>query len=899
MLAKTLEEVRKSRSMSPKMSRGLISGDISMARSSSTQHLPVGAAAVALQEELRHIPIRLSCPMVDSFNGKSQLNVADREELSGSDSAQTILLDQLALESEQNTIKSRQVNQRPEVVIETKTNLQNVKVRAIKEGGTGNNGEEPMKIIIQLESADMPHPKQIDNLVKYNYGATDESLSTNYMSPPSEINLQINNNRVGKGKLEKIGKCAPRSRNTSHLNLKEFIKKLLQMPQTEIENLSENDVSDFMTPSNSIINVNSNKLYDDQKLSNVSRIIEDNYSILEEVNQLIAAQDEDKPKSRSKSVGSETTASGDSILQRYATMSQNYNDRIQSLNKMIKVIRAEKENLLFDNGVSNISMSERDTSTKYKDFASHSAARASTSNGSELSNDSGETEAQRQLKQGSSKVVRLEANKIIGLSRDSGISMSRPATSAEVQDNVDDFEPILKDIPKHRHSDNIVSETGKKRPPNSISRYSPEAVQAAGHDLSTIIEVDTPGTGQVQSVQVMAPEVRRFPTIEEFVLENAPNVVSMLSDADRAEVRPAKSFVSFKKFLDTNRMPAGDNVTQSDLELNLSEIAEELRRRSLLVNEDNNRSNNQPDNEEKSYLQSLSKELEEMIQRINSQGLKEPAGTSMISCMSQNSDNDHANDTTIGRMVDRIQPKKFPTREQFNLRNNSEHHKSTDVLNLSNDLMNALENNLSEMGLKWAVNMLKRSHQQISSSSSRGASSSEENQSKEPIPFESKTMSLLTDLEKSSISDESKTSNINMILRELIRNRSNKSSSSSNGSLSSTKLEGRLSNGNDSTDGRCLRTSTPVTSNVNSITLSTIADRERTALADISEGMLFSGESKLSSVKDSTTLSNHGLNIPETQLNTDKYNMESTRSTQYSYSRNENNKRKMTRRTKN
>lgn len=735
------------------------------------------------------------------------------------------------------------------------------------------------------------------------------------------------------------------------------------MPQIEVERLSENDVSDLPTPTNSIINMNSNvsePFYNESKLSSISRLIEDNYSILEEVDQLIAQNDLPKDSSSSskliRRVGSATTGSTQTILHRYATMSQNYNDRIQSLSKMIRVIRAEKENLLQDNGLSNVTTSERDTSTKYKDFAS--VGKTISSSGSELSNDSGDNLGALQINQAKTKPVQLDANRVIALSRDSGISMSRPVTSSEIRDNAEDraFEPMLKDIPKQKPFEGSqVIEMDKKRPPNSISRYSPEAIQAAGHDLSTIIEVDTPGTVNMGPQDAMPGELKKFATIEEFLGQTGNNA-SLLSEVDGVEVASMKPFVSFAQFLKTNGNASGQSTMNNDMELDLSEIADELRKRSLLAGENNH----DKDDDEKKYLRSLSRELEDMIQRINSQGPKEPSahGISMTSFKSRNSDGGSGNDTTIG--LDKITLARFPTREEFNLQNQSKHYQSADVLksliegsiddtlikdpgcdarqrpsqrmckgnvgiadagnegssessgngsnkkssdslrsqtlNLSDDLMNALENNLSEMGLKWAVNMLKRSHQQLSSR----ASSSEENLSKDPIPFESKTMSLLTDLEKSSISDESKTSNIkNLILRELIKSRNKSGNSSSAGSLSSS-TERRLQNATGSDDGRCLRTSTPVNSNLfSSISTSTIVDRDKTDIVDMST-CLFSGESKLSSVKDyDATLSHQRLSVPGMQLDTRKYARptDSTLSTEYSL--NEHNKRKMTRKINN
>lgn len=971
MLAKTLDEVRKNRNASPSAAAGyqFVSGNDSCDRMAERKHkVPLSDAI----NDVLHLPIRISCPKVPQSK-QGHLNVGDsasKEDYSGSDSAQSILLDQLisTKDRESHQVKSLTAD-RAQVVVEN--NVPNVKVRAV----TNPEGQEPMKIIIQVESIGGNNKETLripasgkltlrsqcqlnSNALFFPavpmkvalYGSVNESLSTNYMSPPSEIATQMDKFLKPKPKAIKPAKKPVKA----SANLKSYITKLLEMPQSDVDKLSENDVSDLPTPSNSILNVRSNvdenKIYDEQKMTSVSRIIEDNYSILEEVNELIA-QNSGSGKVSTK----ETAPSTDSIMQRYATMSQTYNDRIHSLNKMIKIIRAEKQSLMHDNGLSNVTTSERDTSTKYKDFGS--VARTITPSGSELSNDSGEIlSGSHQIKKTPkpTKSVQLGANRVIVLSRDSGISMSRPVTSTEVRDAAEDrgFEPMLKDIPRQKPLDSMVPATGdveKKRPPNSITRYTPEAVQVVGHDLSTIIEVDTPATVHVAGHESLPGELKKFPTIEEFVTQNGNNV-TVLSEMDTAEVVvPMKPFVSFNRFVDTNRPADG-----TDVELNLSEIADELRRRSLL-NADGTLGEGE-DDDGKKYIRSLSRELEDMIQRIHSQAPKEPNGSlaSAGSFKSIVSDHEAANDTTLGQCLDKIQLNKFPTREEFNLHNNSKHYNSAEILksflngstgdnerrspqkqrssyipsavpvtcqpsqaqssgsssskkpsdslksqtlNLSDDLMNALENNLNEMGLKWAVNMLKRSHLQVSSSTSRASSS--ENVSKDALPFESKTMSLLTDLEKSSISDESKTSNIkNIILKELIRTNQS-GNSSSDGSLSCSNLGRRLLNATGSDDGRGLRTSTPVNSNIfTSMSTSTLVDRgEKTVTAADNTDCLFSNESRLSSVKeDVATLSNFRLNVPDIRLNLDRFSKANDSSLSTEYPLNEHNKRKMSRR---
>lgn len=534
----------------------------------------------------------------------------------------------------------------------------------------------------------------------------------------------------------------------------------------------------------------------------------------------------------------------------------------------------------------------------------------------------------------------------------------------------------------------IVENVGKRRPPNSIARYTPEEIQAvAGHDLSTIVEVDTPGAlnatatgGQPEKVG----HIQRFPTIEEFVVgENQTG--SLLSERGGPEDESIhlKRFVSFNRFVTDQ----GDDTTatggaQEPPGLDLSQIADELRRRSLLE-----RPAGSPDQEqnnigdEKKYLRSLSKELEEMIRRINSGGVlatERPdlsaltTNTTMRgSSGAENCDEGH--DSTIAKLLGAIQARKFPTREEFNRQNDSQHFKSAELLNslleaersggepagpssrlfdprnedpsryqrppppvaneatsprkspgrpgsqgargprgqserrgqqpgahlnLSDDLMNALENNLSEMKLKWAVNMLKKQQKQQQQRSSSSLSTSAENVSKgeeeEAIPFESQTMSLLTDLEQSSISDESKTSNRNLLIRELLRGTRSASSSGMKSRRAAEAEEGRGG----------LRTSTPMNSHVSnstrvggggpcssttaSSTSTTLMDCEKSGGGGSPHSDLFSGESKLSSVREDDGLAER-LITPDLKLI-------NTLSTEYS--RNEHNKRRLNRRRK-
>lgn len=146
MLAKTLDELRKTQSSSPPC-RQFASGNKSLLRSGSVPSIPVD-----VENEILHVPIRISCPKVS--DQQTAVNVGDptdREDFSGSDSAQTILLDQLA---EQKDPEMIQKQPRREVVLVTENNMANVKV--VK--GNGKVVDEPVKIIIQVENFHRPEP---------------------------------------------------------------------------------------------------------------------------------------------------------------------------------------------------------------------------------------------------------------------------------------------------------------------------------------------------------------------------------------------------------------------------------------------------------------------------------------------------------------------------------------------------------------------------------------------------------------------------------------------------------------------------------------------------------------------------------------------------------------------
>lgn len=143
MLAQTLNEIRKTQSSSPPVE---CRQNKILTRSGSVPSIPLD-----VQNEILHVPIRISCPKVnDTQTAVLQLNVGDptdKEDFSGSDSAQTIFLDQLSKQKD-----PVQKQPRRGVVVVTENHMANVKVV----NGNGEKDNEPVKIIIQVENLHRP-----------------------------------------------------------------------------------------------------------------------------------------------------------------------------------------------------------------------------------------------------------------------------------------------------------------------------------------------------------------------------------------------------------------------------------------------------------------------------------------------------------------------------------------------------------------------------------------------------------------------------------------------------------------------------------------------------------------------------------------------------------------------
>lgn len=199
---------------------------------------------------------------------------------------------------------------------------------------------------------------------------------------------------------------------------------------------------------------------------------------------------------------------------RVESETQRCNQRIADLNEMIVKVRREKQRLL-ENTYSSMGSSVSDpyqNSTEYLEIV-----RKVVSEGS--NNSSGTTTELPSLSEERKRAVTeeqssLAASKQIGISRDSGLGgVSRPMTASDAPvnspeirltiadttdgDNTVKSDAIGKQLPllsnENGNVEGLDANLHKRKPPSSLQRFGPQIEQLdLGHDLSTIIEVDTP-----------------------------------------------------------------------------------------------------------------------------------------------------------------------------------------------------------------------------------------------------------------------------------------------------------------------------------------------------------------------------------------------------------------------
>ncbi|XP_040155482.1 uncharacterized protein LOC120895858 isoform X2 [Anopheles arabiensis] len=224
------------------------------------------------------------------------------------------------------------------------------------------------------------------------------------------------------------------------------------------------------------------------------------------------------------------------ILERYSQLTERCSQRITELSQMINQVREEKRRLIED----SLSSLEQQESTKYMDLpaaiGASAAGQPSLPSQTEKSTPPAVALSPPGAPAGSSaaplggtddpvseEIDNIISSKQIGLSKDSGIAMSRPLTASDIRESPSEegsqgkeplpFEPFLKDIPKPTVAEMSapppkggqltvgVGALRRNTPPVAIARFSPQLPdELPMHELSTIPEVDTPAVATTSRV---------------------------------------------------------------------------------------------------------------------------------------------------------------------------------------------------------------------------------------------------------------------------------------------------------------------------------------------------------------------------------------------------------------
>lgn len=303
--------------------------------------------------------------------------------------------------------------------------------------------------------------------------------------------------------------------------LAHYITRLLGMTRSSIEQLGVSSASTVDTASSSIINGSSNVSIavfedDEQRLEKLQRFIDDNHNFLSSIDESLKAsnnvdnvdkvetvwmqtlqekeaemkrdrlkqQQRKAPETNDKKTAEEQAkvstaqpirpilkkpvAKDDaSLLQTFDDVTDNCNRRIANLTEMIQKVRQEKHRLMesafstttnnnTSKGSSTSSQGKGKNSTEYLDFGEGGGGGGREDLRSTTPEESVATEEMAR---------RLVGSKQIGISRDSGICVSRPITATGLRDSPIEapFQPTAEMIKE-------IEERGRVKPPVALKR---------------------------------------------------------------------------------------------------------------------------------------------------------------------------------------------------------------------------------------------------------------------------------------------------------------------------------------------------------------------------------------------------------------------------------------------
>ncbi|XP_062534122.1 nucleoprotein TPR-like [Armigeres subalbatus] len=753
-------------------------------------------------------------------------------------------------------------------------------------------------------------------------------------------------------------------------NLMQYIVRLLGMSRQSIEQLGVSSSTSVSTPHDSVVNVSanqSNSVVDEQsrgdqsRMEKLRRFIDENYNFLNEIDETLQDQqlngtaDENisrvedvwmktlsrkeqeirreksnisgppveqsppvkdsslksilkSPKKAPAKVAKIITPQGhvevidldddreQEVLEKYSHLAENCSKRISELSEMIQKVREEKKKLI-ENSLS--SSEQPESSTKYLDLPRPPQRAPAVQTSPQLARDDPVSEEINNI---------FTNSRQIGLSKDSGIAMSRPVTSSDYRDSPDNrppnagapqfessedlssrevaaptisvgFEPLLKDIPKvsamlppdelntqpvapvvtqELHRDIPLAK--RTKPPVAITRYSPQLEEAvAAHELSTIPEVETPLASKT-NISVVPSE--KLDPSEQILVEVRDKLLEHARALGYENFPNYREYVREQNLEGTRYDPEKTNYTRLHELLETADKSD-LRYKNFPVPapEMNITEESAAINTKKAELESNSSSSTTLPDVVAELKLRK-----IIDKSFDNSLDDSNLSTPDSGSVEFLHP--LPEKSVFKPQQN---HTS------ASETSESLQRDLNQLGLRWASSMLKKNQQAHlqEHSSSSSLSPAEDirrlsSRKSKPLP------SLQADPNESHNTTTGKPLNLReFVARELmIRTHSDLNSLSDSSSPCSMLLRSLLdiSHINASTpellthttDKNVQRTSTPVA------TKSSSAGTKDGSL-NVTNG-LFSGESRISSVHmSSSSGGEHKLTVPNVRLDVDKY----------------------------
>lgn len=514
------------------------------------------------------------------------------------------------------------------------------------------------------------------------------------------------------------------------------------------------------------------------------------------------------------------------MINSYVESTSNCQKRIADLAEMMEKVQQEKTKLI---------ESSAENSRKYQENSREKSApistqEAATSSGSELKSPSNQDPPSEEINN-----ILMTKSRQIGISKDSGICMSRPVTSSDYRDSPEHtFQPISKsqkqkssdeDLAKlilnglHKIVQHTKDKDKKTKPPAAMTRFSPQNEEKAAepHELSTIAEVETPGTSKVTIQEVEVPqenlEYQEFKDYNQYVQERE---MDELLDVQK-KLEQIKEVVNtdYQEFMDPKtygleeisslHQEELDNVSQQS---SIQDMVEELKKRKLI------------DDSGSEASRTSSSPLKKILESEKTTPATETHQILQPSSPKKQQTQSRVGITTPDQKIPQGQAErtKTPTKKKQSPGKEMFHHPLSE--NQKNDTLSGivaiadnLKEDLEKLGLNWAALTLKRTQE---SQTMKSTSSSSGNLSKEhPVYRRTIEIEIEDSLSTPMSSTSSDTSGQPLNLKEFLkreltlksdRNLTNESS------LASPIFPNVSSQGSSSkiSDKNMLRTSTPV-----------------------------------------------------------------------------------------